>query len=549
MDFNKNPLVTFMYPPPIEEYCAPEFPDYEKTIARMTHPPLIANDIDSTTREGEEQLQSILYTRYQGDSISPVPMCACGRLIGGTNHGLLCPECKTECQNPLERPIETTLWIKALDGIDKFITPGVWLVLSNELTARGWCLMDYLVTPDYPPPTKDNKFYRIVEDLNLNPDQRNLNFLHGNFEKIMYRILVSLVLKKKPRDIAGLTNEEIYDLFRGLREGQIDAYHLLLNTPVGNKLEEEKIFAAYIQKYTKEKTRVFSKYLPMPSSAGIVLETNSSGTWYDKVMLIAVDAMYSITNFEKTIQEKSLKMRNAKMVYCIKKMSEYSAEYIRDRLMGKKGLFRSHYYGGRQPFSMRCVIGPIIGPHKHNELHLPWSPSVQMLRLHITNKLLRMGSHPEFGRWTPKSINRFIDSHTNKYHLLLDMIFQELIAESPQGKGIHVLFNRPPSLEKGSVQHCIVTKIKTDPKIKSISMSTNITNPFNADYDGDAMAIYLLLDNELIGIFEPLVPSRNVPSTNTPYSISGATKEQAPQTLTEYNWLYGGHNKYNTVDN
>ena len=61
------------------------------------------------------------------------------------------------------------------------------------------------------------------------------------------------------------------------------------------------------------------------------------------------------------------------------------------------------------------------------------------------------------------------------------MIFQELIAESPQGKGIHVLFNRPPSLEKGSVQHCVVTKIKTDPKIKSISMSTNITNPFNAD--------------------------------------------------------------------
>ena len=67
--------------------------------------------------------------------------------------------------------------------------------------------------------------------------------------------------------------------------------------------------------------------------------------------------------------------------------------------------------------------------------------------------------------------------------------------------------------------------------------------------DNKAMAIYLLLDNKLIGIFEPLVPSRNVPSTNTPYSISGATKEQAPQTLTGYNWLYGGHNKYNTVDN
>lgn len=68
-------------------------------------------------------------------------------------------------------------------------------------------------------------------------------------------------------------------------------------------------------------------------------------------------------------------------------------------------------------------------------------------------------------------------------------------------------------------------------------------------YDGDAMAFYLLLDNELIGIFEPLKPSRNVPSTNTPYDISGATKMQAPQALTMYSWLYGASDEFNQVDN
>lgn len=533
--------------PPIPEFAEVEYPDYELTIARMTHPPLIANDIDSTTKEGEEQLKSILYTRYQGDSISPVPMCACGRLVGGVNHGLICAECSTECKNPLERPIETTLWIKALDGVHKFIAPGVWVVLSQAFSSRGWNMLEWLVSPDVPDPGMDNRFFTIVRDLNLTPDNRNLNYFYENFEAIMYQILVSMVLKKKPRDVKGLENEQIVDLYRGLREGHIDAFHLLLETPIGNKLTAEKEFAAYVKKYSAQKSRVFTKYLPMPSSAGIVLESNSSGTWYDKVMLIAVDAMYAITNFDRTIQEKSFRMRNAKMVYCTKKMGEYSAEYIRDRLMGKKGLYRSHYYGGRQPFSMRCVIGPIIGPHTHDELHLPWSPSVQMFRLHITNKLLRMGEHPEFGRWTPKSIHRFIDDYTNRYHPLLDMIFQELIAESPDG--IRVLFNRPPSLEKGSLQHCRVTKVKTDPKIKSISMSTNITNAFNADYDGDAMAVYILLDKEIIGIFEPLIPSRNVPSTNAPYSISGATKMQAPQALTMFNWLYGGHDQYNTVDN
>lgn len=468
------------FAPPIAEFSEVEFPNYEQVFVRMTRPPLIANDIDTSTKEGEEQIQSILYTRYYGDSISPIPMCACGRTIGGVNYGLLCPDCGTRCENPLERPIDTTLWIKALPDVHKFIAPGAWVVLSDVFSVKnGWNLMEWLVNPDFPNPTIENKFYPIVSKLDITPDKRSLNYFYHHFEEVMYQILVQMVLKKKPRDVPGLTNEQIVDLYRGLREEQIDAYHLLLDTPIGVKLEDEKILAAFIKKYRAEKGRIFTQYLPMPSSAGIVLESNPTGTWYDKVMLIAVDAMYAITNFNRSIQDKTPKMQNAKMVYAINKMAEYSNAYIRERMMGKKRIMRSHYYGGRQPFSMRCVIGPIIGPHVHDELHLPWAPSVQMLRLHITNKLFKMGEHPEFGRWTPKTIERFIDGYTNRYHPLLDMIFQELIIESRGG--IRGLFNRPPSLEKGSIQHLRVTKIKTDPKIKSIGMSTNITNAFNAD--------------------------------------------------------------------
>lgn len=65
--------------------------------------------------------------------------------------------------------------------------------------------------------------------------------------------------------------------------------------------------------------------------------------------------------------------------------------------------------------------------------------------------------------------------------------------------------------------------------------------------DGDAMALYLLLDNELICRFEPLKPHRNVPSLDSPYEISGATRQQAPQTLTMYNWLYGGSSEFNRL--
>lgn len=63
------------------------------------------------------------------------------------------------------------------------------------------------------------------------------------------------------------------------------------------------------------------------------------------------------------------------------------------------------------------------------------------------------------------------------------------------------------------------------------------------------MAVYMILDNEMIAMFEPLAPSRNIPNDNAPHSVSGANKQQAPQTLTMYNWLYGGHDEFNTVDN
>lgn len=80
-----------------------------------------------------------------------------------------------------------------------------------------------------------------------------------------------------------------------------------------------------------------------------------------------------------------------------------------------------------------------------------------------------------------------------------------------------------------------------------VSMHTGFIVAYKLD--NKAMALYLLLDNQLIAHFEPLVPSRNVPSMNAPYEISGATKQQAPQTLTMYNWLYGGSSEFNTVAN
>lgn len=66
------------------------------------------------------------------------------------------------------------------------------------------------------------------------------------------------------------------------------------------------------------------------------------------------------------------------------------------------------------------------------------------------------------------------------------------------------------------------------------------TKPDNrADFDGDALHVWLILDKRLDQRFMRLAPHRSVLDMDMPRSISPVFKQQAPQTLTVYNWLKG----------
>lgn len=529
------------FPPPVAFVEMPDFPNYEKIVASATYPVLIANDIDTTTREGQNKLNSLLYTRYQGDVMKAVPKCSCGEMSGPFNKGLICPNCNTQCLDVLDKPLESNLWVRTPDGIDKFITPGFWAVASRYLSKTQWNMLEWFINPTYPDPDpkKQKDYAKIIEGFNLEKQQRNLNFFHENFAIIMRLYVTLMLLRKKPRNIEGMSDEDIARAFHDLREGNVEGTWLLINTPLGDKNSDDKKLALFIEKYIANKERVFSKYLPMPSALGVVLETNNSGTWVDVSMATASDAMYavkqigiSIANSDKKIK---LGVSNRRAVLCTKKMAEFGKAFISGTAGSKQGEYRRHVFGGRLAFSMRAVITSINETHAHDELHIPWAPAVAMFKIHIMNKLMRKG-------FSPKLAHKFIDDHTNNYHPLLDQIFKELIAEA--GGGIPCTFQRPPSLEKSSMQRCRITKVKTDARIRTISMSVNITNGPNADFDGDALHIWLILDKDMDKRFIRLAPSRSVLSMDNPRSVSGVFTQQAPQTLTMASWLKGGKSKH-----
>lgn len=461
-----------VYPPLAPTVAHLDFPDYERIIANLPMPPIIANNLETDTKEGFDKVKNLLFTRYQGDTLSSTPKCACGELTSGWNKGLICDICGTECVHVLDKPLESTVWLEVPEGIDRFISPGFYSVLSTMLTKSGFNLVKYLIDPAESDPLPKNPLYNTVQLLGLTKKERNLNFFQLNFEVILRRIVSYTLIKKKPKGIPGMHDHEIKEHMSALYENHLIGPELLVNTNLGIKFSAEKKLAKFVLKYIAQPERAFTKYLPMPAAAGIILESNKSGTWGETPLLVALDALFTITRIKKSHKARSLNFRNARSVAATEKMAEYAKAFIKNTAGSKEGLFRRHICGGRVPFSMRAVISSINAPHHHDEIWLPWTQAVQFFKLDIVNKLSRRG-------YGPKQAVRIIDNHTENYSPLLDEIFQELIQES--GGGIWVTFQRSPSLVKASIQLVKVTKIKNDVPDKTISMSSNITNGPNAD--------------------------------------------------------------------
>jgi len=204
---------------------------------------------------------------------------------------------------------------------------------------------------------------------------------------------------------------------------------------------------------------------------------------------------------------------------------------MKDSVGGKEGLSRSHLFAGRLHHTFRGVIVSLTDNHDYDELHIPWSIAVMVLKVHILNKLFRRG-------YTPKQAFSFINEHIVVYNPLMDEIFQELIAESPYG-GIPCTFGRNPTLVRGSIQLFRITKVKTDPEINAISLSVlAIKNP-NADFDGDALNGILILDDAMYQKLRKLAPHYSALDTRKPRTISRGLDFYSPFVSTLDRFVYG----------
>ncbi|MFZ5364758.1 MAG: DNA-directed RNA polymerase subunit beta' [Patescibacteria group bacterium] len=149
---------------------------------------------------------------------------------------------------------------------------------------------------------------------------------------------------------------------------------------------------------------------------------------------------------------------------------------IADYLKGKQGRFRQNLLGKRIDYSGRSVI--VVGPHlKLHQCGLPKKMALELFKPFIISRLIK-----EELVHNIRSANRFIESDRPEVWDILEDIV----------KGAHVLLNRAPTLHRLGIQAFQPVLIEG----KAIQLHPMVCSAFNADFDGDQMAVHVPLTEE-----------------------------------------------------
>ena len=149
---------------------------------------------------------------------------------------------------------------------------------------------------------------------------------------------------------------------------------------------------------------------------------------------------------------------------------------ISDMLKGKQGRFRQNLLGKRVDYSGRSVI--VVGPKlKISQCGLPKQMALELFKPFVISWLIR-GEHAH----NIRSATRLIEAGESVVWDALDSVIE----------GKYVLLNRAPSLHRLSIQSFMPVLVEG----KAIQLHPLVASGFNADYDGDQMAVHLPLSDD-----------------------------------------------------
>ena len=196
--------------------------------------------------------------------------------------------------------------------------------------------------------------------------------------------------------------------------------------------------------------------------------------------LIEIKAPEVILRNEKRMLQEAVDslFDNSRKSNAVKTESNRALKSLSDSLKGKQGRFRQNLLGKRVDYSARSVI--VVGPElKMHECGLPKYMAAELYKPFIIRKLIERGIVK-----TVKSAKKIVDRKDSVIWDILENVM----------KGHPVLLNRAPTLHRLGIQAFQPKMIEG----KAIQLHPLACTAFNADFDGDQMAVHLPLGNAAI---------------------------------------------------
>ena len=219
--------------------------------------------------------------------------------------------------------------------------------------------------------------------------------------------------------------------------------------------------------------------------------------------LIEIKAPEVILRNEKRMLQEAVDslFDNSRKSNAVKNESNRPLKSLSDSLKGKQGRFRQNLLGKRVDYSARSVI--VVGPElKMHEMGIPKDMAAELYKPFVIRKLIERGIVK-----TVKSAKKIIDRKDPVIWGILENVI----------KGHPVLMNRAPTLHRLGIQ-------AFQPKLiegKAMQLHPLACTAFNADFDGDQMAVHLPLGNAaileaqllMLGSHNVLNPANGAPIT------------------------------------
>ena len=374
--------------------------------------------------------------------------CECGAFIGQDLIGQTCPRCKTEISlHSLN--FAYTAWID-LKG-HKVISPVYYIMLKRVLGTN----MLRFILGDY------------KSKLSVQYNENDTEFEDSKKTKRVGRVSqddIRYIIKKIPKSkqiYQGLGHDKFCERFEEI---------LLACAPKNN--EEVQILL-------REKDAVFTSHIPIYSTAFRPVSKTSETKFYPKInkwfaMMVSVSCR--MDNMVLDIE------RVQALNYIQKCWMDAMEHLIKNEISKKEGFVRSEIVGGGFAFSGRAVVTLDISL-KADEVDIPFSMMVTAFQYRLTYMLATRYN------MTLEQAYLFVNTYENNEMVI--SYLNEILDE-----GQYVMYLREPTNNLGSIALAKVRKYKIGDD--TVSIPNEVLPGMNADFDGDALDFWFIIDKNLV---------------------------------------------------